>query len=71
MNKLIAQALAGLQNSDLVLMDARMVIHGGTVSRGTRLADCGTPVRTVTVAMAAGYGTGMCPCHPAQRGRRS
>ena len=60
---MMAQALAGLPNDALILMDAACVIHGGTVSRGTTRSTCDSRVAPVTVAMAAGYGTAVCPCY--------
>jgi hypothetical protein len=63
LNKAIAQAVAGLPNSALVLMDARLIIHGGKISRGSHRSACDTKVEPVTVAMAAGYGTAVCACY--------
>lgn len=62
MNRIVFEALAGLPNGALVLMDQRLLIHGGVVGPGTRHSACRTEVRPVTVAMAAGYGTGVCAC---------
>lgn len=68
---MIAIAVSGLPNSALVLMDARMIIHGGKIGRGTQRSTCDTPVAPVTVAMAAGYGTAVCACYQREVRRES